>query len=46
MSPASHMLGSWVQIPPGGIDDCCERCALSSRGLSWFWYKCDRASYI
>jgi hypothetical protein len=29
---AVHLQRSWVRIPPGGMDVCCEYCVLSSRG--------------
>jgi hypothetical protein len=32
-SVAAHLLRSWVRIPPGGMDVCCEFCVLSGRGL-------------
>ena len=32
-SAAARLLRSWVQIPPGGMDVCCECCVLLGRGL-------------
>ena len=33
MSAAVSLLRSWVRIPPGGMDVCCDCCVLSVRGL-------------
>ena len=32
-SAAARLLRSWVRIPPGGMDVCCECCVLAGRGL-------------
>ena len=34
-SAAARLLRSWVRIPPGGMDVCCECCVLSDRGLCY-----------